>query len=126
MIAAADGTLYTTSALTGQIVTVSPDRSTVTELGIGSEEEAARAASLVVGVPESRSESDGPILRITSQDAAKVLIEVLRTLDANGITPTTLSVRQPSLDDVFLALTGKHVEEEPPADRREMAKAGAR
>ncbi|TMK85873.1 MAG: ATP-binding cassette domain-containing protein [Actinobacteria bacterium] len=100
--------------------------STVTELGIGSEEEAARAASLVVGVPESRSESDGPILRITSQDAAKVLIEVLRTLDANGITPTTLSVRQPSLDDVFLALTGKHVEEEPPADRREMAKAGAR
>src|SRR6059058_3026200 len=53
--------------------------STVTELGMRDGAEAARAASLVVGVPESRSESDGPILRITSQDAAKVLIEVLRT-----------------------------------------------
>jgi ABC-type multidrug transport system ATPase subunit len=100
--------------------------STVTELGMGDAQAASRAATLVSGIADSRIESEGDILRITSQDGAKALIEVLRALDANGITPATLSVRQPSLDDVFLTLTGKHVEEESPRNRREMAKAGAR
>jgi daunorubicin resistance ABC transporter ATP-binding subunit len=101
--------------------------STVAELGMGSEAEAERAVGLVSGLEGGRAESDGSILRITLQDGAKILIEVLRKLDANAVTPTTLTVREPSLDDVFLALTGKHVEAEPePGEQREMAKAGAR
>ena len=36
--------------------------------------------------------------------------EVVRRLDAAGIEPTTLAVREPSLDDVFLSLTGRHVD----------------
>jgi hypothetical protein len=36
----------------------------------------------------------------------------LRALDGDGIVPSTLTVREPSLDDVFLALTGHHAEEE--------------
>jgi hypothetical protein len=35
---------------------------------------------------------------------------VLRRLDAANLTPTKLKVREPSLDDVFLALTGRHTE----------------
>jgi ABC-2 type transport system ATP-binding protein len=101
--------------------------STVAELGMNSEAEAERAVGLVANLEGGRAESDGTILRVTLQDGPKILIEVLRTLDANGISPTALTVREPSLDDVFLALTGKHVEAEPqPTDRREMAKAGAR
>jgi oleandomycin transport system ATP-binding protein len=48
-----------------------------------------------------------------------VLVEVLRRLDADGagVEPDTLSVREPSLDDVFLALTGHRAEE--PSDRSE-------
>jgi daunorubicin resistance ABC transporter ATP-binding subunit len=100
--------------------------STVIELGMSGEGEARRAAATVANISGGRAESDGPILRITLQDGAKVLIEVLRTLDGNGITPATLTVRQPSLDDVFLTLTGKHVEEAPPPTDRALAKAGAR
>ena len=35
-------------------------------------------------------------------------MEVLRRLDAEALAPATLTVREPTLDDVFLALTGKH------------------
>jgi ABC-2 type transport system ATP-binding protein len=101
--------------------------STVIELGMSDEAEARRANAAVAQIAGGRAESDGTILRITLQDGAKVMIEVLRTLDTNGITPATLTVREPSLDDVFLALTGKHVEETPaPTDGKAMAKAGAR
>lgn len=99
--------------------------STVAELGMESADVAARAVELVSGVAGGRVESDGAILRITIQDGAKVLIEVLRLLDAHRLTPTTLAVREPSLDDVFLTLTGHHVEEDTPS-KETSAKAGAR
>jgi hypothetical protein len=41
-----------------------------------------------------------------------VLLEVVRQLDAKKITVSGLSVRRPSLDDVFLALTGHRAESE--------------
>ena len=37
-------------------------------------------------------------------------METLRALDAAGLAPLHLAVREPSLDDVFLALTGHHAE----------------
>jgi ABC-2 type transport system ATP-binding protein len=38
-------------------------------------------------------------------DGARTLAEVLRRLDAAGITPTDVALREPTLDEVFLALT---------------------
>jgi hypothetical protein len=38
-----------------------------------------------------------------------VLFDVLRVLDRDDLEPDTLTVREPSIDDVFLALTGHHV-----------------
>ena len=57
-----------------------------------------------------------------------MLIEALRELDANGIVPATLTVRQPSLDDVFLSLTGRHVEPDPDPNQngKVLSKVGAR
>ena len=55
------------------------------------------------------------------------LIEAVRSLDAAGVQTKGLALRRPSLDDVFLALTGHAAEEEeqhgqapprPPARRR--------
>jgi hypothetical protein len=40
------------------------------------------------------------------------LIEAVRGLDAAGVQTQGLALRRPSLDDVFLALTGHAVEEE--------------
>src|SRR5207248_6122466 len=99
--------------------------STVTELGMGGDQEAARAVALLSSLAGGRAEQDGDTLRITSEDGARVLIDVLRTLDTNGIAPATLTVRQPSLDDVFLTLTGRHVEADPPPDPNAGMKAGA-
>ena len=98
---------------------------TVTELGLTSGQEAGRAHGLVSDVAGGRAEREGATLRITSEDGARVLIEVLRVLDSNGITPATLTVREPSLDDVFLALTGRHVEATPSPDDLSLVNAGA-
>jgi ABC-2 type transport system ATP-binding protein len=53
------------------------------------------------------------------------LMSAVRRLDEQGIAPSDLSLRQPSLDDVFLALTGRGATADdpvngdaPPAKRR--------
>jgi daunorubicin resistance ABC transporter ATP-binding subunit len=43
---------------------------------------------------------------VTAPDGAKTLAEALRRLDAVGITPVDVALRKPTLDEVFLALTG--------------------
>jgi ABC-2 type transport system ATP-binding protein len=43
---------------------------------------------------------------------SEALIEVVRALDGAGVATQGLSLRRPSLDDVFLALTGHAAEEE--------------
>jgi ABC-type multidrug transport system ATPase subunit len=98
---------------------------TVTELGMIDGQQAARAEALVSGLTGGRAERDGATLRITSEDGARVLIEVLRTLDTEGIIPARLTVREPSLDDVFLTLTGRHVEAAPTPNDDALVKAGA-
>jgi ABC-2 type transport system ATP-binding protein len=41
-----------------------------------------------------------------------VLVEAVRRLDAAGVPIADLSLRRPTLDDVFLALTGRTAEGE--------------
>ena len=56
-----------------------------------------------------------------------VLVDAIRALDARGIEVTDLVLRRPTLDDVFLALTGHTAEDEPaaPAAGRGRRKDGA-
>jgi daunorubicin resistance ABC transporter ATP-binding subunit len=98
--------------------------STVTELRFGDESVAIAAELLVGEVDGVRAELEGPVVRITSEDPARLLIDVLRELDSRGLTPAGLTVREPSLDDVFLSLTGRHVEAAPTPNGDEPAKAG--
>jgi ABC-2 type transport system ATP-binding protein len=46
------------------------------------------------------------------------LVEAVRALDSAGIETRNLALRRPSLDDVFLALTGHAAEETEPGGRR--------
>ena len=83
---------------------------TVVELGFSVEPHAERAMEALAGVGAGRVEREGVDIRVSSDRGARVLVDVLRALDAENIEPATLSVREPSLDDVFLALTGRHAE----------------
>ena len=64
-------------------------------------------------------------ISISTEGGATTMTEVVRALDAAGIGIADLALRQPSLDDVFLALTG-HCAEEAIADAAAAAGKGAR
>ena len=89
--------------------------STVVEMTIEGEARAARAAQRLSSLERSKVDREGERIRITSDRGASVLVEALRELDSEGLAPDALTVREPSLDDVFLSLTGRHAE---PTDGR--------
>ncbi len=97
---------------------------TVIELGYPEPIVAGRALERVsAAAGDSHVEIEDRTVRITSQDGARLLMGVLRPLDSDGLEPATITVREPSLDDVFLALTGHHAEN---ATSAEPAEAGRR
>ncbi|HYZ98080.1 MAG TPA: ATP-binding cassette domain-containing protein [Acidimicrobiales bacterium] len=59
---------------------------------------------------------DGATVELTVDDGARRLVDVLRALDSAGLQPAGLTVREPSLDDVFLSLTGHHAGGDPSPD----------
>jgi ABC-2 type transport system ATP-binding protein len=58
---------------------------------------------------------DGRRLRAPVANGAGVATAIVRALDADSIEVDDVQVHQPSLDDVFFALTGHGVEDEPVA-----------
>ena len=56
---------------------------------------------------------DARALRISVADGAAAMLETVRTLDAEHLEPVTMALREPTLDDVFLTLTGHAAEPEP-------------
>ena len=52
---------------------------------------------------------------VSVRDGSTLLAGVVRELDTAGVTVTDLTMRQPTLDDVFLALTGRTAEQSEPA-----------
>jgi len=102
---------------------------TVAELGFEDEAGAERARELLAG-RHAGLDREGTTLRLSTNDGARVLIDVLRALDGAAMSPATLAVHEPSLDDVFLALTGRHAEdvgaaEEPAAGGRRRRRGAA-
>jgi ABC-2 type transport system ATP-binding protein len=67
---------------------------------------------------EPTLDDDGTVSLRVGHRGSEVLIEVVRSLDAASIRSHGLSVRRPSLDDVFLALTGHAAEETEPEPAR--------
>ena len=89
---------------------------TVVDMELHGDGRAARALERLSDRLGDRIQREGERLRITSDRGAHVLIEVLRLLGSDGMEPDTLTVREPSLDDVFLAITGRHADPEPVED----------
>jgi ABC-2 type transport system ATP-binding protein len=87
---------------------------TVVEMSFPDEGFAERAVGLLGGDSLGKVEREHRTVRVSSNKGARVLVEVLRRFDADGVEPSTLTVREPSLDDVFLELTGHRAEASEP------------
>ncbi len=74
---------------------------------------AARAARDTVAAIAPGAEVDGAIVRAPVGDGARAALDVLRAVDAAGLAVAGFTVREPSLDDVFLTLTGHRAEAGP-------------
>jgi ABC-2 type transport system ATP-binding protein len=74
-----------------------------------------QARSLLAEAPVVReiTVADGA-LRLTVDHGEEALPVLLRTLDGAGITMSAISVSRPTLDDVFLTLTGRSLRDDSP------------
>jgi ABC-2 type transport system ATP-binding protein len=70
-------------------------------------EKIAQEAEQQIGVLARQSQRDQQSLRLYLNNAAQMVPRVISTLNAAQIEPTSLTLARPSLDDVFLQVTGQ-------------------
>jgi ABC-2 type transport system ATP-binding protein len=80
----------------------------VLEVRVTDRAELQRAASLIANLGSGPARLDAELNRILLpvKDGTRVLIAAGRSLEDNGIKLDDLGIRRPSLDDVFMAITG--------------------
>jgi daunorubicin resistance ABC transporter ATP-binding subunit len=88
-------------------------------------EEIHRAVQLLTPLSDKEPVVDGPVVELTVENGPAVGAEVLRSLDQAQIAVGGLALREPSLDDVFLSLTGHKTEAETEAERAAREGKGA-
>jgi hypothetical protein len=84
---------------------------TVIELRVPDQDRAVRATVVISERLSRTPERQDAVLRISSRDGAGLLLDVLHLLDEHALTPRNVTVGESSLDDVFVALTGRHAED---------------
>ncbi len=75
------------------------------------EVEKARDVLRDVGTAEPAVDEHARDLAVPVDGGAQALLDAVRRFDAAGITPQDIGLRRPTLDDVFLSLTGHRAEE---------------
>jgi ABC-2 type transport system ATP-binding protein len=83
----------------------------VVEVRLADAEEAKRIAGTLAGAGPGETTVADDLIRVPAGEGTKTLAEVVRRLDSAGIVARGLQLREPSLDDVFLSLTGHAAEE---------------
>ena len=79
---------------------------TIVEVGFDDVAAAQRARGVLAAIGACDVEADGHTVELKSSDGARIAIDVVRALDREHLEPASLALREPTLDDVFLALTG--------------------
>jgi daunorubicin resistance ABC transporter ATP-binding subunit len=99
---------------------------TVVELSFADAAESGLATAALEPLELGRLDRDDGTVRLSVREGAPALMAVLRTLDGQGLEPQAAAVREPSLDDVFLTLTGRRAEPEEPAEQAAAASPSPR
>jgi ABC-2 type transport system ATP-binding protein len=98
---------------------------TIIEVDLADPANAQRARGALAQHGLCDVDTNGHTVELRVKEAAHAAVAVVRTLDREGLEPVSLAVREPTLDDVFLTLTG-HAAEEVASDDGEAAAAGRR
>ena len=98
---------------------------TVIEVGLRDESESAVAIDALRGIGPASVDGKVLHLSLTDGDGAAAMVEAVRALDGADLHPATIALREPTLDDVFLELTG-HVAEQQPTSNGDTAPATGR
>jgi len=99
---------------------------TVISVTMADESLAQKAAGLISGLASAPPVIDASTVELTVENGPKVAADVLRTLDQHDLAVAGLALREPSLDDVFLSLTGHRAEAEAAAQEDDDPKRGRR
>lgn len=98
---------------------------TVLSVTFANTDDASRGVELIRDLSPTPAIIEGTVVDLTVERGPAIAADVLRRLDGAGITLAGLALREPSLDDVFLNLTGHKAEDitefladEAPARRR--------
>jgi ABC-2 type transport system ATP-binding protein len=83
---------------------------TVLDLNMGDDVRAKQALGVLAGRWTREPVLAGVTVELQLDGGARMVTEALGLLDEADLVPTTLAMREPSLDDVFLALTGHGAE----------------
>ncbi len=84
---------------------------TVLEVVLATPDQAGRTATLLDALGTHTPSVTGSVVEVTVDDGPASAMAGLRALDGEKIVPVGFTLREPSLDDVFLALTGRRTEE---------------
>jgi ABC-2 type transport system ATP-binding protein len=85
---------------------------TVLVLTFSTTGDAQRALGLIAGISPKAANVDGTVIELTVDLGPASAAEALRRIDSADIKIAGLQLREPSLDDVFLSLTGHKAEDD--------------
>jgi ABC-2 type transport system ATP-binding protein len=91
----------------------------VVTLQVNGASDAARALLGSQPIVRDATVSDDGALRLTVFHGAEALPALLRVLDGEGITLHAINLSRPTLDDVFLTLTGRSLRDDSPSAARQ-------
>jgi ABC-2 type transport system ATP-binding protein len=77
-----------------------------------------QAVAALASMSDEPPAVEGELVRVSVRERDGAIMEAVRRLDEAGVGVEDLALRRPTLDDVFLALTG-HAAEEAPADQEQ-------
>ncbi len=85
------------------------------EVSLEHPEDAPRAVSTLASMSDGEPAVDGRTVRLMVRERSGAIVQAVRLLDEAGLAVDDVALRRPTLDDVFLTLTG-HVAEEARSD----------